>query len=287
MPDTKSVRVQLREDTKERLKELALQFNCTYGGEASLTALLSDIASGQLQLTPLSGIKKQSSEGLVIQISMVLPFYFSGIIYLISKSIADNSGNIYELNTHELINSDENQTGLIDVLVHVPEIDCIKKILGDLQTITLDSLNNFNLDKIEYLNSLKSQYHHRLKQSNQLMVGDLGGNQKLHAKLIIDIRCTLGIGVMVENEIGIASKITEEIANLNILISHMNVKRDLENKDNSHIEIYLFFKSFSTGEAVKGIESINNIKKRIKRVTGVKEVKDLDMMIFQPSVISR
>jgi hypothetical protein len=287
MPDTKSVRVQLREDTKERLKELASQFNCTYGGEASLTALLSDIASGQLQLVSLNNTKKQSSDGLIIQISIVLPFYFSGIIYLVSKSIADNNGNIYELNTHEIVNSDDNQKGLINILVHVAEIEYMKKILGDLQLITLDSLYDFNKDKIEYIKSLESHYYRKLKQSNQHMVGDSGTNEKLQAKLIIDIRCTLGVGIMVENKVGIAYEITGKIADLNILISHMNVRRDLENKEISHIEMYLFFQSFSTEEAVKGIESINSIKKTIKKMTGVKEVKDLDMMIFQPSVISR
>jgi formyltetrahydrofolate hydrolase len=296
MPDTKSVRVQLREDTKERLKEIALRFDCTYGGEPSLTALLSDIASGQLQLTSFA--QKQKSEGLIIQLSIILPFYFSGIIYLISKSIAASKGNIYELNTNYFANSNETQKGILNILVHLPNLNALKHLLKNLHSITLDSLCGFNEDKLEQIQILESQYYHELKQSNQLLMEALGKDieadeisatkekikssiLKSKAKLIIDIRCTLGMEITVKNEPGIASEITKIIAESNILISNMNVKRDNQNKGLSHIELYLFFQPFSFKEAQAGIEKINRVQKLIEEKEAVVNVEVLDMMVLQ------
>jgi hypothetical protein len=295
MPDTKSVRVQLREDTKERLKEIALHFNCTYGGEASLTTLLSDIASGQLQLTSFT--QKQKTDGLIIQLSIILPFYFSGIIYLISESIAESKGNIYELNTYDFKESAAKHRGLINILIHLPELDALTFLLKKLYSIELEALNEFNENKSEQIRILENQYRYELKQNNQLLMEALGKdldtkdvstiNKKLtsnilesKAKLITDIRCTLGMSITVINEPGMASKITKIIAKNNILVSHMNVKRDNQDKKLSYVEIYLFFQPFSFKEAQTGIEKISFIQEKIKEVTGVINVEVLDMMVL-------
>jgi hypothetical protein len=295
MPDTKSVRVQLREDTKDRLKEIALHFNCTYGGEASLTTLLSDIASGQLQLTSFT--QKQKTEGLIIQLSIILPFYFSGIIYLISKSIAESKGNIYELNTHDFTESAAKNRGLINILIHLPELDALTFLLKKLYSIELEALKEFNESKLEQIQILENQYHYELKQNNQLLMEALGKDldqndiSKVNeaitsnilnskAKLITDVRCTLGMSIAVMNEPGMASRITKIIAENNILVSHMNVRRDNKDKNLSCIEIYLFFQPFSFKEAQSGIEKISFIQKSIEKETGVINVEVLDMMVL-------
>jgi uncharacterized protein with ACT and thioredoxin-like domain len=288
MSDAKSVRVQLREDTQKRLKEIALQLNCTYGSEPSITALLSNIASGQLQLTSLTSIQKQKSRGLIIQLSIILPFYFSGIIYLISDNIAESGGNIQELSTHEFMNSGINQKGILNILVEVDDLECLKNLLKNLNEITLSSLKKFNKNKEEQIDILENQFAREIKQSNLFMMDAIDGcpelnlsNFKPKAKLIIDIRCTLGIGIRVENKKGVAADITEKIASKNILISYMSVKRDAKNKNISYIEIYLFFQPLSSIESKNGIKNIYEVKKSIEEVPGFLQIEDLDMMVLQ------
>jgi hypothetical protein len=62
MSSIKSTRVQLRPDLQEQIQEIALKFDCTYGGLPSITALLSDIANGQIELRRSAKSKLDSSK---------------------------------------------------------------------------------------------------------------------------------------------------------------------------------------------------------------------------------
>ena len=290
MPDTKSVRVQLREDTKNRLKEIAIQFSCTYGGKPSLTSLLSNIANGQLQLTSLSAnSEKQNSSGYVIQLSITLPFYFSGIIYLITDSIAENCANILELNTHDFISSSEEKKGALNILIRLQKLEDLENLLKSLRDIKLDSLRNFNPNKTSKIDRLETQYINKLKQQlgeldedlDILLESNSEGKNLPKARLIDDIRCTLGISICVENKSGMAATVTKKIALENILISHISVKRNSQKKGFSNMELHLFFQPFSFKETQEGIKKIFDVIKSIEEENGVESAKISNILTMQ------
>jgi hypothetical protein len=138
MSSMKSTRVQLRPDLQEQIQEIALKLDCTYGGIPSITALLSDIANGKIQLQrpnshSIVGFKKKS---LVIQLSMTLPGDLIGIVSLISGKISESECNILELNTKGY--------NILNILVELSEISKMKRLMENLYEIPVSSLKEFN-----------------------------------------------------------------------------------------------------------------------------------------------
>jgi hypothetical protein len=283
-----SVRVQLRTGDRERLDEIALRFSCIYGGKPSLSILLSDIASGRIQLAALNLPKKQKREGVVIQLVLILPFYFKGIIYLITDSISNSNGNILELNTTDLINSDGSNFGIVNLLVQISSHKSIPRLIEKLNDIPLEHLREFNTDKDREIDNLEHDYFYQLKHYSRKSSKDL---PKSEMKLIFETKCTLGLTIKLENKVGIASNITKKIAEENILISHMNVRQDEVNKGISFIDLHLFFDPSSGQKVQQGLENIENIKNSILGIKGIENVENLDVLFLpknntssQPSV---
>jgi glycine cleavage system regulatory protein len=282
-----SVRVQIRPESRKKLDEIALQFSCTYNNKPSLTELLSEIANGNIQLTSSTSSQAQKKrDGFILQLTIFVPFYFVGIIHLVTKAISESKGNIIELETHRSTNQNEViEVGVMNILVQVNNIEDVQSLLNNIYNIKLKSLKELKLNPDKSIDKLEESYIFVLKQ-HHVSEEEINIDNK---RLIIEIRCTIGVTAEVNNTPGVASRLTEILADRGILISSMRVRQNQFDRNISSMDLHLFFHPFSASEAEQKLASIEHVKEEIKgdKIDGkeyVLNVKNLDIALTSKNI---
>lgn len=97
----KSFRVQLSDELRQEIENMAKKYGCFYGEKASMSKFLAKIATKQLMIREASPWKGQSDDNHLIDLHVKLPCNLNGLISEITRIFGDLKINICKVISNE------------------------------------------------------------------------------------------------------------------------------------------------------------------------------------------
>jgi hypothetical protein len=268
---TQVKRIRMSQQVDEQLKQLAQQNNCEYHGKPSINKLLSQIASGYLEIKKKS-LSESKPEGVpLVQLEITVLSNLNGTIAQIANKLANFGVNIFQAKSKE--NAD-----IIRLIVHIPEEiknkntqkrHSLIELFKSLEEITIERILDYNeYKKLEKLLSALDSgarenyifYKERIKNENSTeekllkeYLLDFYGNQSI----VKNINCMIGYRVVINNQAGTLAELTSKISEkfFSIICLDIDVSPD---KNTNIIDLILGF--YPLGSHEKVFEKLSNIK---------------------------
>lgn len=255
MATRKSVRVQMLQETEDKLKELAIKYGCLYDGEPSISMLLNQITLGRLEIKgkiiPDSVAEKQK----IFQLRIEIYQNIVGTIYVISETIANNKGNIISTRIKP-----HNNSGFLYILLSVQDDEKIANLVKELKEVKVESIEGYN-SPTRLVNNIRSSDTAPIKLIEELR----------ESALIISITLTIGLEIIATDEIGLLAKISKACAKKNFLIS--GVEQELRGKPNKiSIRLHLYLEEQGEYEIPEQILEVSGLIEDIRHIAGIDSV---------------
>ncbi len=262
---SKSVRVQMSEETQKKLENLAENYDCIYNGKPSLSLLFSKIGKEELIIQPkeLEIRSVNLSDPIVPKLDLLIltmncPFNVNGIVAKVTEKIAEKEGNIFRINARH----ESDNLGILKLHLSLGKYEQknLAKMLTSIYNITLEDIDKFNyFENLRAADDLLRQ-HQASSITNIEKATDVI-REVLHRNVIINTSCIFGIEVTSKNKAGTLKKITEKIATNKILIS--SIVQNFNNlKEEDIVKVFLEIK---IPENQLNLLSLLNKKKQPKK----------------------
>jgi hypothetical protein len=224
----KNFRVQLSDDLRQEIEQMAIKYGCVYAGKPSLSKFLAKLATKQLTIREAIPRKTRDKNYHLVRLYIQLPCNLNGVIYVISGMIGDAKINICK------VISKESDNYSIFTLSCPPDTDI--HLFQNIRNITLNQVIEFNdSSKIkDYLSAIKDITEYTEEQLlSKRIIKELHGDKKI----VTDLYLAFRFRITIENERKMIHYLLEKIADKKISIISLKVNTEIDNEGQERTNI--------------------------------------------------
>jgi hypothetical protein len=281
-----SVRLQMSTETRIALEHLSVEYGCLYGGKPHISGLLAQLADGRLELKARNSSKPYLLNAPLLKLTFYLPDGLKGGFSQVASAISGSGGNVFKFDV-------STKAGLAQaqVLVALPESSNLSALVTSLQEIKVRDVMEFNNEEeilmaINRLNgsdlypvsifSRNNPSEGGLNPREQRSLADRVADEIIDRPLLFDLTCTIGLRLIVSNQVGTLFTVTRTIAEQGFSVSSAKQEFDAV-EGNDIIELLLTLHPLKPSNLATEIQKINLIEAILLKVAAIKSIQRLGM----------
>lgn len=283
-----SVRIQMSPETKKELEKLAEQHGCFYGTKGAIALLLARIADKRLIVSEAKAQQSKPPGSPLLKLSMSMRSGLKGTLAPITKTIATYKGNILEAEVEK-----GDKTVKAQIALSMPEEQDLERLIEDLQKLKIRDIAAYNqatdLGKLsvedisedvppQQLHSKTPTTRKRSRaETDARVVAQLQAvlaKATLDQQLILDISCTIGLKLVIENKPGVLAQVSDAIAREGFYLSSAKQSTDPD----SHyciMELTITLHPTANVTLESEIGNVHTIVTTLNQISSVKDIKRL------------
>lgn len=262
--------------TQQRLNDLAVQYNCLYGGKPHISGLLAQIADERLQLKKEVTYEVSEPDIPLLKLRLWFPIPLRGIFARVAQTIANYQGNIFQAQAI----SEVDRRAVASILFSMPENSDLKKLMNDLQELRLQDVARYNDEDAIFRANCHFPEDTLDGEIDPLSASEAGTHRNriteriYNRKLLRKLSCSIALKIIAKNQVGLLAKVTDTIAQQGFFIDSVHQEFDaIDHLD--IIELLISLEPPLSLQISQDMEKIQTIAHTLGKIPAIQDVRRL------------